>query len=394
MNFGSVASGIEGASVALEPLGFKAKFFAETDRACSRLLKHYYPHVPNLGDMTKHETWEIDGSIDLLIGGTPCQGFSNAGRRKGLRDSRSALVGSYIEIAARLGVRWFVWENTAGTLSTEDIEVDEGNDFSAVIGAMVQCGYGVAYRILDAQYCRTQRFPRAIPQRRRRVFVVGYLGDWRRAAAVLFDAESLRRNPAPRREAGKEVAGPLGGSAQSGGFRTTDLDNHGAYIPMAANTLTERMHKGVNTTMDEGQTMIAFDETQVTHPENRSTPRGDTSHTLPHKGRPPTIAFSANDDGQGAAENITPSLRALEGARQNGGQAMAVAMPESTWKVRRLMPIECERLQGFPDNYTRIPKANGKFTSDGQRYRQLGNAFPVNVIDWIGRRILMVEEIQ
>jgi len=195
MRYLSVCSGIEAASVAWEPLGWIPVAFSEIEPFPSAVLAHRFPNVPNLGDMTKHGEWTLHaGSIDLLVGGTPCQSFSVAGLRQGLSDPRGGLMLTYLEIAQRLRPRWIVWENVPGVLSSGG-----GRDFGSFLGALGELGYGWAYRVLDAQWCRTQRHPRAVPQRRRRVFVVGCLGDGAAAAAVLFEHESVCRDSAPRR---------------------------------------------------------------------------------------------------------------------------------------------------------------------------------------------------
>jgi DNA-cytosine methyltransferase len=173
MIYGSICSGIEAATVAWEPLGFRPAWFAEIDPFCSALLAHHYPGVQNLGDFTRIETGA--GPIDMLAGGTPCQSFSVAGRRGGLEDARGNLAIEFCRLAGRLRPRWIVWENVPGVLSSNG-----GRDFGAILGALADLGYGCAWRVLDAQFF-------GVPQRRRRVFVVGHLGDWRRAAAVLLE---------------------------------------------------------------------------------------------------------------------------------------------------------------------------------------------------------------
>jgi DNA (cytosine-5)-methyltransferase 1 len=200
VRFASVCSGIEAASVAWSPLGWKAAFFSEIDKFPCAVLAHHYPDVPNLGDMNRFKDWP-DAAFDVLVGGTPCQSFSVAGLRKGLADPRGNLALVYLAIAARYRPRWLVWENVPGVLSS-----DGGRDFGSFLGGLGELGYGWAYRVLDAQYVRVDGLERAVPQRRRRVFVVGYLGDWRRAAAVLFERESLSGHPSPRREARESVA--------------------------------------------------------------------------------------------------------------------------------------------------------------------------------------------
>lgn len=211
MRFLSICSGIEAASVAWQPLGWKAWAFSEIDPFASAVLAHHYPTTPNLGDMTKFKDWP-DAAVDLLCGGTPCQSFSNAGLRAGLDDPRGQLMLTFGAIAARYRPRWLVWENVPGVLSSNG-----GRDFGAFLGLLGHLGYGFAYRVLDAQYVRVDGYGRAVPQRRQRVFVVGCLGDWRSAAAVLLERESLRGDPAPRREAGARVAACLTRGAESSG---------------------------------------------------------------------------------------------------------------------------------------------------------------------------------
>jgi DNA (cytosine-5)-methyltransferase 1 len=203
MTYGSVCSGIEAATVAWKPLGWRAAWFAEIDSFASAVLAHHYPEVPNFGDFTKIMP-EQAGEVDVLVGGTPCQAFSIAGQRAGLDDPRGNLTVEYLRLAARLRPRWLVWENVPGVLS-----IDGGRTFGSIVGPLAELGYGISYRVLDAQFF-------GVPQRRRRVFVVGHLGSWQAAAAVLFERESLRRDLAPRRKAAPRVAravevGPSGG---------------------------------------------------------------------------------------------------------------------------------------------------------------------------------------
>lgn len=204
MKYLSVCSGIEAATVAWHHLGWTPAAFAEVEPFPSAVLKHHYPTVINRGDMTKFMEWP-DEAVDLLVGGTPCQSFSVAGLRQGLKDPRGNLMLTYLGIADRLRPKWLVWENVPGVLSSA-----EGRDFGTFLGALVELGYGFAYRVLDAQWF-------GVAQRRRRVFVVGYLGDASRAAKVLFESESVCRNPAPSREAGKRVAANVADCLRSGG---------------------------------------------------------------------------------------------------------------------------------------------------------------------------------
>ena len=200
MRYLSLFSGIEAATVAWHPLGWTPLAFAEIEKFPSAVLAHHYPDVPNLGDITQVD-WSAHAGADVLVGGSPCQSFSVAGLRRGLDDPRGNLALEYLRAVDAVRPRWVVWENVPGVLSSGG-----GRDFGTFLGALGQLGYGWAYRVLDAQYVRVQSHPRAVPQRRRRVFVVGCLGDWRGATAVLLERESLRGHPAPRREAGAGVA--------------------------------------------------------------------------------------------------------------------------------------------------------------------------------------------
>ena len=203
MIYGSVCSGIEAATVAWHPLGWRPAFFSEIEAFPRAVLAERWPGVPIHGDFTTIGEGDYE-AIELLVGGTPCQDFSVAGLRAGLAGDRGGLTIEFVHLARRLRPRWLVWENVPGILS-----IDDGQAFGAFLALLGQCGYGFAYRVLDAQHF-------GVPQRRRRVFVVGYLGDWRPAAAVLFEPESLRGDSAPRREAGKTTpAGAGDGSAFS-----------------------------------------------------------------------------------------------------------------------------------------------------------------------------------
>lgn len=184
----SVCSGIEAATVAWGPLGWKPVAFSEVERFPCAVLAHHYPDVPNLGDMTKIDGRKYRGTVDLLVGGTPCQDFSVAGKRAGLSGERSGLALDFIRLAREITSRWILWENVPGCLSTNG-----GIDFGYFAQALAECGYHLAYRILDAQFF-------GVPQRRRRVFLVGYFGDWRPPVAVLFEPHGLRRDTSQGRK--------------------------------------------------------------------------------------------------------------------------------------------------------------------------------------------------
>ena len=346
MRYLSVCSGIEAATVAWHPLGWTPVAFSEIEKFPSAVLAHHYPDTPNLGDMTQHEHWPIGpGSVDLLVGGTPCQSFSVAGLRKGLADPRGNLALTYLAIADRLRPKWIVWENVPGVLSSSG-----GRDFGAFLGALGELGYGFAYRVLDAQWF-------GVAQRRRRVFVVGHLGDWRRAAAVLLEQSCLSRHLAPSREAREGAAADVAGSIGQRISRSrTELDGHGAYVTVVG-ALTA---KG---------------------PEAMGAPEVDGHHYIPTWWDGSDCAGTLTKEGAGGNQRMPD--------KDNFGAVI------DCMAVRRLTPVECERLQGFPDGYTAITW-RGKPASecpDGPRYRALGNSMAVPCMRWIGERIAQVDAI-
>lgn len=406
MRYLSVCSGIEAATVAWHPLGFTAHAYAEIDAFPAAVLRHHYPHTPNYGDMTTFKDWP-DATVDVLVGGTPCQSFSVAGLRKGLADPRGNLALTYLALADRYRPRWVVWENVPGVLSSND-----GRDFGAFVGGLAQLGYLGGYRVLDAQYF-------GLAQRRARVFVVGHLGDWRRAAAVLFERESLSGHPAPCREAGERVAPTLAGCSNGGGPNGPgrDVDTCDSLIAHALRA------DGFDASEDgtgRGTPIvpIGYSETgQGWWTEGLAGLRAEPGGTPEN-----IIAFSVKDHGADAGE-LAPTLRAgtHDKSHANGGVMPAVAFHNNLardggkgehertgplkavgtkdptlmmrgMQVRRLTPKECERLQGFPDDYTLI-SYRGKPAKDGPRYKALGNSMAVPVMRWIGERMRAVESI-
>ena len=362
MRYGSVCSGIEAASVAWHPLGWEPAFFSEIEAFPRAVLKHRFPEVPLHGDFTTIRADEY-GSIQLLVGGTPCQSFSVAGLRGGLGDDRGNLALEYLRLADRLRPKWLVWENVPGVLSSAG-----GRDFGSILGGMGELGYGFAYRVLDAQYVRIDGLERAVPQRRRRVFVVGYFGDWRRAAAVLFERESMSGHPAPRREAGQRVAavaavgsyggglgeeGPVAPTLQSCGG-TDERGVRNALIAFGGNNTAGPIdvatavnaHGGPHGRQDfESETFIAWSVTQDSTPVSmRECSPALKIGTGLEIGQPPAVAFDLRGREGGAmpeGPHETANIRAASG----GSSRSYIASP---WTVRRLTPLECERLQGFP----------------------------------------------
>ena len=361
MKYLSVCSGIEAATVAWHSLGWTPTAFSEIEKFPSQVLAHHYPNVPNVGDMTKYKEWNFEQPINLLVGGTPCQSFSVAGLRKGLEDPRGNLALTYCGILDHFRPKWFVWENVPGVLSS-----GSGRDFGSFLGALAELGYGFAYRVLDAQYFR-------VAQRRRRVFVVGCAGDWRSAAKVLFESESLRRNSAPSRKEGKGFARVAGTLTSNGGGLNRPAGNANELdfciptvkpIALAENTIGRLPENGGNGDgYTEGGPMYTLNATGV------------------HGVAQPIVVNGTQDP--------CVSTIAFAQGRNNGGENVVLQLPLA---VRRLTPKECERLQGFPDNYTDI-KPKGKDTPDGHRYKALGNSMAVPVMAWIGKRIQEVENL-
>jgi len=394
MRYLSVCSGIEAATVAWHPLGWEPSAFSEIEKFPSQVLQHHYPTVPNLGDMTKYKEWNFEQPINLLVGGTPCQSFSVAGLRKGLEDPRGNLALVYCGILDQFRPKWFVWENVPGVLSSGG-----GRDFGSFLGALAQLGYGFAYRVLDAQYF-------GVAQRRRRVFVVGCLGDWRSAAKVLFESESLRRDSAPSRKTGKEVTGfiessfgqyredVVGGTIKaSGGVAAggseTFITKETFGIP--GNWIGRKPENGGNAVKPMNDIAPCLTKTDV---------HGVAKPIVVHGTQDPCvsdIAFAQgrNNGGENvvfAPADVGPSMGASGPpySRTGNERVEADALAIHNMEVRRLTTIECERLQGFPDNYTDI-RLNNKDTPDGPRYKALGNSMAVPVMAWIGKRIQEVE---
>jgi DNA (cytosine-5)-methyltransferase 1 len=376
MRFLSVCSGIEAASVAWNPLGWKAVAFSEIEPFPCAVLAHHYPDTPNWGDMTKYQEWP-DATVDLLCGGTPCQSFSNAGLRAGLDDPRGQLMLTFGAIAAKYRPRWLVWENVPGVLSSSG-----GRDFGSFLGMLGQLGYGFAYRVLDAQYVRVDGYGRAVPQRRNRVFVVGCLGDWRRAAAVLLERESLRGDLAPRREAGARVAATLTRGADSsgkGGYAGRRQEDDYNIVAGALSS----SQGGADDNSAQAHHLVAFGGGNTTGAIDVATCL--THHGMRQDFDSETFIAHAFD----ARQSDVIQYGDMTGPLDTDGSSIAVAV--GPW-VRRLMPIECERLQGFPDDYTRVP-FRGKPAADGPRYKAIGNSWSANCPRWIGRRIAIVDRI-
>ena len=388
MKYGSVCSGVEAATVAWHGLGWEPQWFSEIEKFPSAVLAHHYPDVPNYGDMTAFKEWPDDRSngVELIVGGPPCQDFSVAGQRRGMSvagnegGERANLTLKYLDLVAHFRPRWICYENVPGVLSS-----NRGRDFGSFLGALGQCGYGFAYRVLDAQFF-------GVPQRRRRVFVVGYLGDWRRAAAVLFERHSLQGHSAPSRKAREETAETVttrAGSGGGGGLGTDEAcsgylqPTWPAEIASTLNAAFGSKQGLEDQHINSGAPLFVPDSVGslcARTGRSISVQDAEQAHLLP-------IAFGAQNSaaqGDSVSTKVTPAV--------DKSKTPAVAQASA---VRRLTPVECERLQGFPDDYTQILWRNkpAENCPDGPRYKAMGNSMAVPVMRWIGERISMVDAL-
>lgn len=427
MNYLSICSGIEAASVAWKDLDWHAVGFSEIEPFPCAVLSHHFPNTPNFGDMTKHAEWNIaPGAANLVVGGTPCQSFSVAGLRSGMADPRGNLALTFLSICNRLRPEWIVWENVPGVLSSNG-----GRDFGSFLGALAELGYGFAYRVLDAQHF-------GVAQRRRRVFVVANATDWRRAAAVLFEPESLRGNPAPSRAKGQVAAagarngaktisdpvtskwakgagGPAGDECQN---LTLDIPPAVLVPPAPANP--SHWEGGPHPTLNRPNGSPGYSDQELFSQRGamlapalepfvkaKRAQSAEDDETW-EAGRPaPTLSVFDSGDTRATVAIVTPAI-AFEpkiAAREGGSSRFSVEKSPTLrshagdnqpaiaqgYAVRRLTPVECERLQGFPDDWTAI-SYRGKPAADGPRYKAIGNSMAVPVMRWIGERIDAIDK--
>lgn len=492
MKYVSIFSGIEAATVAWHPLGWEPLAFSEIDPFPSAVLQHHYPDIPNLGDITKIDWSPYVGAADIVVGGSPCQSFSVAGKREGLAGA-SGLMFEYIRAVRELRPRWFVWENVPGAFTSE-----RGGAYLQLLSEMDALGYGLAWRVLDAQFF-------GVAQRRERVFLVGSLGTMR-CAEVLFERESLswdHQSSREKRKALTEEAARRVGTADhdSGCLNPGETQSRRVYP-------TSGVYPTLSTREKSGQSQESVFLCQTAHSQSTELGVGEsdvmntldtTNNTavaaLDFKVKPvaflysqgakarslgiseisptlktdhnPVAAFASNQrdevrelevagalaaqpgikqqtyicraDGQTNAMtsvDMAPTLTShakkdppliypaedstgedepvtlqIHGGKPGGGKGALIQRDMSATlsthntqtpitgghekrglTVRRLTPRECERLQGFPDDYTDIPYRNKEHAPDGARYKALGNSMAVPVMRWIGERIRMVEE--
>ncbi|MBT1882966.1 phage N-6-adenine-methyltransferase [Enterobacter mori] len=413
MRYGSVCSGIEAASKAWEPLGWKPAWFSEIEPFPSEVLAHHWPEVTNLGDMTKIADAVRAGDVeapDVLVGGTPCQAFSIAGLREGLSDDRGQLTLSYVELANAIDAKRrergepeaiIVWENVPGVLSSKDNAfgcflaglAGESSELQPAGGKWTHAGCVsgpervIAWRVLDAQFF-------GVAQRRRRVFIVASARKGFDPAEVLFEFDSVRRDTAPRRETQKVVA-----ALTARGIGTCGADDNQAQAGhlIAFGGGNTAGHIDVATACTAHGIRLDFDtETFAVHGTQDPDTNCELAHTLGRNNgqenaivtEPFTLAIRGRSEGSTVEVRNDGTANAL--LTPNGGRAgMGVGAIGWGMQVRRLTPIECERLQGFPDDHTLIGW-RGKDAAecpDGPRYKAIGNSMAVPVMRWIGERI-------
>ena len=380
----SVCSGMEAATVAWHHMGWQPVGFSEIEPFPSAILKHHYPTIPNYGDLTQYKQWPIErGAIDLLVGGTPCQAFSVAGLRKGLDDPRGNLALTFLGLAEKLQPTYILWENVPGVLSSNG-----GKDFGSFIGALAELGYGFAWRVCDAQYF-------GVPQRRKRVFLLAIegAGNWRTAAEILFERKSLCGDIAESDQEGKGTTSSVENSVGAGlpiwragdqanaehmidhaGTLNCNKGSRGGFI---ANPIPFRKSKRATSTTDN-ETWVEADSSNTLNNFDLGDTR--TTHAVVYENHP-------NDSRVTGPHDVAPTVVSRFGT--GGGNVPFVSNENQSMAVRRLTPKECERLQGFPDNYSQIPWKGkpAEQCPDGPRYKACGNSMAVPVMSWIGERI-------
>lgn len=411
MRYLSLFSGIEAASVAWEPLGWEPVAFCEVDAFPSAVLAHRWPDVPNLGDITKVDWSDFakgKRKPDVVVGGSPCQSFSVAGNREGLA-GESGLMFEYIRAIQCIMPRCFVWENVPGAFTSEG-----GEAFRQLLAEMDALGYGLAWRVLDAQFF-------GVAQRRERVFLVGCLGDPRRAARVLFEPDGLRWDTPSSRDKRQELAARAGRGAEgAGGAVAKTLQVRCGCEGGGKGALVQ---DDMSATLSTSQTQTVFAPTYTIQGDiARGAHMGQNGCGYSESGECYTLntmdvhAVAApvclGDDNAKASCDVD-----MCGALKVGGSAPI--MGGSAYEVRRLMPVECERLQGFPDGHTDLTGADPdalfermaredmdeagrkrlrtklrkwcEACPDTPRYKACGNSMAVPVMRWIGERIEMTE---
>ena len=380
MRVGSLFSGIGGFDLGFEQAGMEVAWQCEIDKHARAVLAKHWPGVPCYDDVRAIGADADVPRVDLICGGFPCQDVSVAGRRAGLAGERSGLWFEFHRVLAELRPNWVVIENVPGLRSS-----NAGADLWVILRGLAELGYMGAFWSPDAQWF-------GVAQRRERVFIVGYLGDGR-AVEVLPIPEGMCGNPPARATAGEDVAGTLGGSSQGGGFRTTDLDNNGAFVisrrGRGDGTADEIEQSGVAPALRTygggssipavaGPITATYAKTADNIQDTRAMEKAQNGIGVNKSGVGYTL------DGTGAQGVYVPDVAYAITAREAKGVSLKESQTNyvtAAARPRRLTPTECERLQGFPDGWT-----SGQ--ADSHRYKQLGNAVAVPVVEWIGRRIV------
>ena len=410
MKFLSLFSGIEAASVAWKDLGWQCVGVSEIEPFPCAVLKKHYPNVPNLGDITKitKEMLNELGPIDIVVGGSPCQSYSVAGNKKGLDDPRGQLMFDYIRVVRDTKPKWFIWENVPGVLSSNN-----GKDFGSLLWEMEKLGYDLAWRVLDSKDF-------GVPQKRRRVFLVGHLGKGASPRQVLFESEGSSRHIEKSHQSREDNSTEIEDGVGTSSFRKSKrARNHDDYETWVEEDKTNTLNVFDSTNVRTTQCIV--ESQYYEHHPNDSRTKGplDLANTVSARygtggGNTPVVVETMLDfnvastltarDWKGPSadwvnttcqpklvvETVLDKARTLcarDGKDGGPGEEGMYAIERSNkLRVRRLTPLECERLMGFPDGYTEI-EWKGKSLENcpvSHRYKCLGNSMVTNVIKWLG----------
>ena len=377
LRYATFCSGVEGVSVAWEVLGgFEPVFFSEVDPFACAVLAHRWPWISSLGDLTKIDGAMWRGAVDVVWGSTPCQAFSFAGKRAGTADPRGALTAAFAKRCDEIDPTYVFWENVKGVLS------DPTNGFGCLLGALAgedgplqppggkwaHAGYvlgpkrTIAWRLFDAQHG-------GVPQRRERVFLVGSARDGADPRDLLFEREGLRRDSAPR--SGAAAACAAGGRVAVDLVAFTSKDR-GQDVGLDIAPTLRAMGHGASHANSGGQVAVAY-----------------SALTVALRGR----------DGGGQIEVGDDVANALRTPGGGGSYALALIIQwadQILARVRRLTPLECERLQGLPDRHTLIPYRGkpAQLCPDGPRYKAIGNGLAIPDVRWLGARLLRFHRLK
>ena len=371
MNVLTACSGIGAPEYAWRDLPFNFIGCSEIEAFPSAVLKHHYPAVKNYGDMTKYRDWKLDEPASIIFAGTPCVSFSVAGLRQGMDSPNGNLALVFLGMVERFNPRWVLWENVPGVLSSRS---NGRSDFGALLGALRKLGFGYCYRVLDAQHF-------GVPQRRRRVFVVGYFGDWRPAAAVLFERESLSGDIAQSERKKQINTAEIGSSSEAAVYENHATDSRVKEVAVCPT---------VRANWSKGSTIPLVRHTVYeNHATDSRVREVDVCPTITRRwgtggNNTPLVLNRLRGFGDYVESETASTIQARD-------YKYATDLIEHQKTVRRLIPAETELLMGFEKGYTDITYRS-KPASDANRYKALGNSMAVPVVRWLGQRLLMVEE--